>query len=87
MTDDPKHRTAVALRYEAPEAPRVVATGKGETAERIVAAAEEAGVPIEENPLLADALSRLELDQTIPVELYRAVAEVIGAILRAADRK
>lgn len=77
-------RTAVALRYDAPDAPTVVATGRGETAEAILAAAREAGVPVEENAPLAAALSRLKLDQTIPVELYRAVAEVIAAVIRAA---
>jgi flagellar biosynthesis protein len=79
-------RTAVALRYAAPDAPVVVATGRGFVAEAIVEKAREAGVPIEENPLLAEALSALELDETIPEDLYRAVAEVIGAILRAAHR-
>lgn len=83
--DDPT-RVAVALRYQAPNAPTVVATGRGYVADAIVARAEEAGVAIEENPLLAEALSQLELDQEIPVELYRAVAEVIGFVLRAAER-
>lgn len=74
---------AVALRYEAPNAPTVVATGRGYLAEAILERAREAGVVIEENPLLAEALSRLELDEEIPVELYRAVAEVIGFVLRS----
>lgn len=87
MSGDEAPRTAVALRYDTPEAPRVVATGRGELADRILAAAEDAGVPVEVDPVLAEALSRLELDQTIPIELYRAVAEVVGAILRAADRR
>ncbi|WP_237154524.1 EscU/YscU/HrcU family type III secretion system export apparatus switch protein [Oryzibacter oryziterrae] len=76
-------RKAVALTYTAPAPPKVVATGKGEIADAIVAKAREAGVPIEENPLLAEALSKLELDATIPEDLYKAVAAVIGAILRA----
>lgn len=79
-------RKAVALQYTAPEAPRVVATGKGEIAEAIVARAREAGVPVEENPALADALSTLKLDETIPVDLYKAVAAVIAAVLRAARK-
>lgn len=82
MTEEPT--IAVALRYDAPDAPTVVATGRGHVAEAILAAARDAGVPVEENPPLAAALSRLELDDTIPEELYRAVAEVVAAVLRAA---
>ncbi len=79
-------RKAVALQYAAPDAPRVVATGKGDIAEAIVDKAREAGVPVEENPALADALSTLKLDETIPVDLYKAVAAVIAAVLRAARK-
>lgn len=86
MSEDEAPRTAVALRYAAPAAPVVVATGRGETASAIVAAAREAGVPVEENPLLAEALSTLRLDETIPEDLYRAVAAVIATVLRAAHR-
>ncbi|WP_181699268.1 EscU/YscU/HrcU family type III secretion system export apparatus switch protein [Chthonobacter albigriseus] len=85
--EDPPARIAVALRYEAPNAPTVVATGRGYVADEIVERAREAGVAIEENPLLAQALSRLELDEEIPVELYRAVAEVVGFVLRSAARR
>ena len=75
---------AVALRYEegSREAPRVVASGRGLLAERIVALAEEHGVLIETNPVLAEALSGVELDETIPIELYDAIAVVIGYVLR-----
>lgn len=79
-------RKAVALQYAAPDAPKVVATGKGAVAEAIIDKARESGVPIEENPALADALSTLKLDETIPVDLYKAVASVIAAVLRAAKK-
>lgn len=85
MNDTPKERAlAVALQYEkgSREAPRVVAKGHGLLAERIVALAEENGVVIEANPVLAQALSSIELDDTIPIELYEAVAVVIGYVLR-----
>lgn len=85
MNDTPKERAlAVALQYEkgSREAPRVVAKGRGLVAERIVALAEENGVVIETNPVLAEALSGVELDDTIPIELYDAVAVVIGFVLR-----
>jgi flagellar biosynthesis protein len=75
---------AVALQYEkgTTEAPRVVAKGRGLLAERIVALAEEHDVVIEANPVLAEALSGIDLDDTIPIELYEAVAVVIGYVLR-----
>mgnify|MGYP000563179827 FL=1 len=83
--DDPNERAlAVALHYEegSQEAPRVVAKGRGLVAEKIVALAEENGVVIEANPVLAEALSGVELDETIPIELYDAMAAVIGYVLR-----
>ena len=75
---------AVALHYDFGKtiAPSVVATGRGILADQIVARAQEAGVPVERNPALANSLSQLEVDQTIPRELYRAVAEVIGFFMR-----
>ncbi len=75
---------AVALHYEkgSTEAPRVVAKGRGHLAEKIVALAEENGVVIEANPVLAEALAGVDLDDTIPVELYEAMAVVIGYVLK-----
>lgn len=77
-------RVAVALAYdrEFDHAPRVVAKGRGELAERIIATAREHGVAIEADPALAMALSFVELDDHIPEELYRAVAIVLGFVLR-----
>lgn len=75
-------RTAVALEYDGSAAPRVTAKGRGEVADRIVETAREAGVPIEENAILAEALSTVELDDQIPEDLYKAVAQVIGFVLR-----
>lgn len=79
---------AVALHYEqgSKEAPRVVAKGRGLVAEKIVALAQENGVVIETNPVLAEALSGVELDDTIPLELYDAIAIVIGYVLRQTRR-
>ena len=84
--DQTRQKIAVALQYElgTEAAPRLTAKGKGEVAERIVAVAEASGVHVEHNEPLAQSLSQLELDQQIPKELYRAVAEVIGFILRCA---
>ena len=90
MNDELKPRAlAVALQYEkgAREAPRVVAKGRGLIADRIVALARENGVVIEANPVLAEALSGVELDDTIPLELYESVAIVIGYVLRVGTQK
>jgi flagellar biosynthesis protein len=77
---------AVALEYDGSAAPRVTAKGQGEVAEKIIATAREHNVPLEENPLLAQALSAVELDEHIPEELYKAVAQVIGFVLRLRAR-
>ena len=77
-------RKAAALRYDRGQdrAPRVVASGRGPIADRLVAVAESHGVPVQRDAALADALTRLELDREIPPELFAAVAEVIGFLYR-----
>jgi flagellar biosynthesis protein len=84
-----KPAIAVALEYATGtrEAPKVVATGRGLVAEKIIEVARASGVIIEANPMLAEALSGVPLDETIPHELYQAVAEVIGFVLRAQRRR
>ena len=79
--DTSSSKQAVALKYEAPQAPIVVAKGQGKLAEKIIEAARENGIFIKENPLLAQALGAVEVDDEIPVELYTAVAEIIGFVL------
>jgi flagellar biosynthesis protein len=69
---------AVALHYAGSGAPRIVAKGGGEVAERIVETAREHNVPLQEDAALASALSRLELGREIPRELYVAVAHVLA---------
>ena len=79
-----KQPLAVALQYDkgAVPVPRVVAKGRGETGEAILRVAREHGVPIEEDPVLAQALSTIEVDEEIPEALYRAVAEVLSFLLK-----
>ncbi len=84
--NDEQRSLAVALQYDSPGVPRVTASGRGAVAEAILAAAREHNIPIEENPALAEALSQVEIDTEIPEELYRAVAEVLGFVLRAAGK-
>jgi flagellar biosynthesis protein len=85
MTQPNPGPLAVALSYEAPHAPRVVAVGRGEIGQAIIDTAREHGVPLEENAALAEALATIPLDDEIPEALYRAVAAVIAFILNAAE--
>ena len=75
-------KTSVALRYDGAAAPVVVATGAGAVADAIRAKAEEAGVPVIEDPKLALLLSQVPLGDEIPPALYRAVAEVLVFVMR-----
>ena len=83
----PQKSLAVALHYEKPGAPRVVAKGAGIVGEKIIETAKAHGVPIEENAGLAAALSEVELGDEIPLELYKAVAEVLAFLLRVSGRR
>jgi flagellar biosynthetic protein FlhB len=87
IVTNPTHY-AVALRYEAGmAAPICVAKGVDSLALKIRAVAKEHDVPILENPPLARALhATVEIDQEIPAEHYRAVAEVIGYVMRLRRR-
>ena len=71
-------RRASALRYEGGGAPKVVASGRGLIAERIVQTAREAGVPIRSDAALAEALSALELGSEVPEAMWQAVAETLA---------
>jgi len=81
MDNSPK---AVALKYDQKKdgAPRVVARGRGEIAEKIVEIAKANNVPLYEDKNLAQILEALDLETEIPPELYRAVAEVLAFIYR-----
>ena len=83
----PRPREATALRYEGKGAPQVVATGRGQIAERIIAEARKAGIPVREEPALAEALARLPLDTEIPPELYTAVAAALAWAYRLDARR
>ncbi len=82
MTDTVAGQLAVALQYDRGGAPRVVAKGRGAIGAKIIEVARAHDVPIEENEVLAGALSRIDLGDEIPEELYRAVAEVLVFVMR-----
>lgn len=74
----PNRNLAVALHYAGRGAPRVVAKGGGLIADNIIATARAHGMPLDEDAALAGALSRVDLGQEIPRELYVAVAQVLA---------
>jgi flagellar biosynthesis protein len=80
MTERPRPPIAVALHYNVngSGAPRVVAKGAGEIAEKILETAREHNVPLQEDAALATALSKLDIGREIPKELYVAVAHVLA---------
>lgn len=81
-----KIKQAIALEYDPQDiAPRVIATGKGHLAERIVEEAGKAKVPIHEDEQLAKTLSMLDVGDAIPEELYEVVAEIL-VFVDAMDR-
>ena len=86
MSVETKSQLAVALHYDKSGAPRVVAKGRGSIGERIIEVARAHDIPIEENEVLAGALSNVELGDEIPAELYKAVAEVLIFVLRLSGR-
>ena len=62
------------------DAPKVIAKGKGKIAENIIEKARENNIPIQEDPSLVEILGQLNLNDSIPEELYKAVSEVFAYI-------
>jgi flagellar biosynthesis protein len=81
MDKSPK---AVALKYDGQKdrAPRIMAKGRGDIAEKIMDIAKEHDVPLYQDQNLVQILEALDLETEIPPELYRAVAEVLAFIYR-----
>ena len=83
--DNERTIKAAALRYKRGEdtAPRLVAKGQGEIAERILSIARENNIPVHEDLALIEILSSLDLEEQIPPECYRVMAEILAWIYRA----
>jgi flagellar biosynthesis protein len=79
-----KMRKAAVLKYrhQLDRAPRLVAKGKGMVADRILELARKHRIPIQSDPALVEVLSQLDIDQEIPPDLYRAVAQVLAYVYR-----
>ena len=73
-----KDRTAVAIEYVPGEAaPKILATGKGAVADKIIEKTKDSNVPTYKDNKLADTLSKLKIGDMIPPELYEVVAEIL----------
>ena len=71
-------KQAVALEYDPDDqAPKVIAMGRGALAERIIEQAKQSDIPVHRDDKLADTLSKLQIGDMIPPELYDVVAEVL----------
>lgn len=76
-----------ALHYdeEGDGAPKVVASGRGDIADKIIQMAKERNIPIEEDTGLVAELIDMDLGENIPPQLYSAIAEILLLIERMED--
>lgn len=83
-----KSRQAVALRYapKSDRAPKLIAKGRGYLADKILELARDYRIPIRQDADLLQVLSRLDLNEEIPPEVYKAVAEILAFIYRLSNR-
>lgn len=82
MEKDIKKAVALGYRQYEGEAPKVLASGKGQLADKIIAIAEEEGIFIQEDKDLVHLLSKVEIGQNIPTEMYQAVAEILSLVYK-----
>lgn len=89
MPEKPKpKKSALAISYDKDRdsAPKISAKGKGTVAERIIELAKENNIPIHEDPDLIEVLSKLDLGQEIPPDLYKLIAEVLVYVYRSNNK-
>jgi flagellar biosynthesis protein len=81
-------KTAVAVSYEKEKdgAPKIIAKGKGAVAEKILELAKKNNIPMHEDPDLVEILSKLDLGQEIPPEMYKLIAEVLVYVYRSNNK-
>lgn len=86
--EEKKIKKATALSYSPREdrAPKIIASGKGLIAEKIIEKAENENIPVVENSDIAAKLSKVGIGSEIPVELYEVVAEILAFVYRIDDK-
>ena len=84
-----KANKAVALRYDVLKegVPKVAAKGTGAVADRIIEIAEEHGIPVKSDPDLVEVLSKLDIEEEIPADVYVAVAELLAFVYALNGKK
>ena len=87
--DPSTKKQAVALRYDPKKdrAPKITGNGRGYLAEKILELARQHNIPIRQDKNLLQILSRLDLHQEVPAEVYKAVAEILAFIYHLSNRK
>ena len=87
--DSNTRRQAAALRYEPKQdrAPKLIAKGQGALAEKLLEIARQHDIPIRHDKNLLEILSRLDLNEEIPAEVYQVVAEILAFIYRLSNRQ
>ena len=88
MTKQKSPDKAIAILYDENDsaAPKVIASGKGIIAEKIIATAKEAGIHIQEDANLVELLSKVPIGEQIPTELYQTVAEVLAFVYQINEK-
>ncbi len=89
MPEKKKTLLAAALKYDRNKdaAPRVTAQGRGILAEKIIELARKNDVPLKSDPALVQILSKLDIDEQIPMEIYKAVAEILAFVYSVNEKR
>jgi flagellar biosynthesis protein len=84
MKKEEKQDRAVAIKYERGKdpAPKITAKGRGVIADKILAIARENNIPVRQDKLLLDSLYKLDINEEIPEELYRVIAEILAFVYK-----
>lgn len=89
MPSNDKVLKAAALKYDLDKdnAPKITAKGKGELAKQIIKIAKEKDIPIKKDEDLVELLTKLEIDQEIPPDMYKAIAEIFAFIYDLSQKR
>ena len=84
-----KRKTAVALRYDPLKdgVPKVAAKGSGAVADNIISLAKEHGIPVKDDPDLVEILSKLDIEEEIPSEVYVVIAELLAFVYSVNNKR